>query len=73
MISQGQLACKGKEACKLLCMMVCGALGGIAVKSDSQRVSGFTNLRVALSQYLREWAEWPPLIFTGPNFVDPLI
>ena len=49
MITRGQLAYKGEEACKLLSMMVHDALGSIAAKSDSQRVtvSGLTNLRVA--------------------------
>ena len=40
-------ACKGEEACKLLSIMVYDALGSIAAQSDSQRVSGFTNLRVS--------------------------
>ena len=47
MITRGQVAYKGEEACKLLSMMVHDALGSIAAKSDSQRVSGLTNLRVA--------------------------
>ena len=46
-VAAQQLASKGEEACKLLSMMVYVALGSITAKSDSQRVSCFTNLRVS--------------------------
>ena len=46
LISRGQLAYKGEEACKLLSMIVHDTLGSIAAESDGQRVSCLTNLRV---------------------------
>ena len=68
MIARRPLAYKGEEACKLLSMMVHDARGSIAAKSDSQRVTELFNKYE--SRYLRGW---PPLIFTVPDFVDPLI
>ena len=59
---------------KLLSTMVHDAQGSIAAKSDSQRVSGFTNLRVSIWGSGHHWFS-PDLIslilwLSGPNFAD---